>query len=347
MGLLMHDARKLDRATREELRRIAISRITAGEQQAAVARSLRVNRTTVVRWMMAYRRGGLAALKIAKGGGRPAKLTAKQQDQLRGIIIGKNPSQLGFGMALWTIPIVAQVIEKRFNVVLHETNVSRLLRRLGLTPQKPVRRAFQRNDLECVRWMRDEFPSVVRRAKRKQATLMFSDETGVHEDAPVGTTWAQKGTRPEVRVKGSRRRINVISAISPRGRLWFRCFQGTLTAPRFVAFLQALVRDVRGYIILVVDRHPAHRAAATRRWLAEHRSRIELHFLPGYAPDLNPDEHVWGYLKGLFRRDPLEADEKIDDAVEGAMSEIAADKELVRGFFGHPAVKYVRDALHW
>lgn len=343
----IRDARKLSHEALEELRRLGVSRVVAGESQAAVARSLQVTRTTVVRWMMAFRAGGEAALAARKSPGRPPRLTEKQRAKLRAIIVGKNPQQLGFGMALWSVRIVAQVIEHQFGVVLHETTVFRLLRSMGLVPRRPTRQAFQRDPEECRRWATETFPEIVRIAKRQQAILAFLDETGVHEAAPIGTTWGEKGTRPTVRVTGGRARVNVISTITTRGQLWFRCFRGTLTAARFIEFLRGLLRDVRGKIHLVLDKHPAHVAAATRRFLADKRHRIEVHHLPGCAPDLDPDEHVWSYLKGMFRHEPLQDDETLSAAVADAMNEIRADRKLVRSFFDHPAVAYVKDALSW
>ncbi len=279
--------------------------------------------------------------------GPQPKLSARQQERLRRIIVEKDPRQLQFAYALWTLPIVSQLITRLFGEVLHETTVSRMLHRMGLTPQRPARRAFQRDDEECRRWAHEEFPAIVRQMKRRQSTLLFADETGVHEDGPVDLTWALRGQRPVVRVTGQRRRVNVISAISPRGRLWFRCLEGTLNAQRFVAFLKALLRDVRGAIDLVMDRHPAHVAAATRRFIEEHRSRLRVHFLPGYAPDMNPDEHVWAHLKSMFRKEPILADEVLDEAVNDSMEQIRSSRALVRRFFDHPAVAYVKNALHW
>ena len=231
--------------------------------------------------------------------------------------------------------------------MLHKTTVARLLARLGLSPQRPVRRAFTRDDETCRRWAETEFPAVVRQMQQRQSTLLFEDETGVHEDGPVARTWGVRGQTPVVRVTGQRDRVSVLSAISPRGRLWFRCYRGTLNAPRFIGFLTALLHDVRGEIDLVLDRHPAHVAAATRRFVHEHRARLRLHFLPGYAPDLNPDEHVWAHLKALFRRQPLARDEDLGSAVGAAMTMIQEDRRLVRKFFGHPAVAYVKKALPW
>jgi transposase len=319
----------------------------SGRSQVSIASELDVTPATVCRWVAAYRAHGEDGIASTVAPGREPKLTDKQVATVRRLILGKNPRQLNFGPALWTLDLVGQVIQAKFQIVLHKTTVARYLHRFGVTPQKPVRRAFQRDDAECRTWMTSGFPAIVREAKRKQATLLFADETGVHEDHAVGTTWGERGKTPEVRVSGSRRRVNVISAISPRGRLWFRCYSGTLTATRYVEFVSDLLQDVRGKIILVHDRHPAHTAAAFRRFAATRASRLSVYELPSYAPDLNPDEHVWGYLKQTFRSDPMTTEDDLSQRVNSSMHAISADRDLVRKFFDHPEVRYVKDALKW
>lgn len=341
------DARSLDHATLEEMRRLAVSRVLAGERQTDVARSLQVHRCTVAKWVMSYRSEGEAGLESSRGTGRKPTLTARQTERLKRVILGKNPQQLNFGPALWTLPLVSHLIEKLFGAVLHKTTVGRILARLGLTPQKPIRRAFKRDDEECLTWMGREFPRIMREARKRQATLLFEDEAGVHEDGPLGTTWGSKGDTPVARVTGTRRRTNVISALSPRGRLWFRSYRGRLNAPGFITFLKALLHDFRKPVDLILDRHPAHVAASVRRFVHQNRRRLRLHFLPGYAPDLNPDEHVWGYLKGMFRRDPVHLDKDFGKVVTGKMKKIQRDRTLVRSFFENPEVKYVKEALGW
>jgi transposase len=297
--------------------------------------------------MKLYREGGEAALVSTKATGRPPTLTAKELDRLRRIVVGKNPRQMNLGPALWTLPLVQSLATKLFGVDLHKTTIARILHHLGLTPQRPVRRAYRRDDEACVRWMTEEFPRIVRTSKKRQSTLLFEDEAGVHEDGPLGTTWGTRGKTPVVGVTGLRRRINVISAVSPRGRLWFRCYRGRLNATSFIVFLKAVLKDVRGKIDMILDKHPAHVAAAVTKFVGKHSDRLRLHFLPGYAPDLNPDEHVWTYLKGMFRRDPIHADEDFDDAVEKSMLQVQSDRALVRSFFGKAEVQYVKQALHW
>ncbi|MDL1951239.1 hypothetical protein FBQ97_15680 [Acidobacteria bacterium ACD] len=131
------------------------------------------------------------------------------------------------------------------------------LHRMGLTPRKLTRRSFQRDDEARPSPATETFPAFVRGGRRRQLTLLFGVEAGANEDAPVGPTPGSKGDRPFMRRWGWRRQMNVISAVSPRGRLWFRCFNGTPSATVLVGFLGALIQDVRGRIVLVLDRRPA------------------------------------------------------------------------------------------
>ena len=341
------DARSLDHETLEEMRRLAISRILAGETQREVARSLQVHSQTVWKWVQWYRSEGEGGLASTTATGRPPSLTARQQEQLRRTIIGKRPEQLTLGGALWTIPLVGDLVAKKFGVVLHGTTVARILHRLGLTPQKPKRRAFQRDEDEVRRWMTTDFPNIVRSSKRRQSVLVFVDEAAIQENGPVGTTWGTQGETPVVPVSESRRRINLISGVTPRGQLWFGCYGGTLDAELFVEYLRDLRRTIRKPLDVILDRHPAHVAASTRRWVQDPARKMRLHFLPAYSPDLNPDEHVWSYLKGMFRREPVREKEVLLEAVENTMFNIQDDRKLVRSFFQHPEVAYIRKALGW
>jgi len=341
------DARCLERKTQEQLRFEIVRRRLAGESRKSIARSVQYSETRISTIMARYKNGGMAALASRKAPGAVPKLTVRQHERLRDMIVSKTPRQLKFAYALWTIPLVQELILRKFGVVLHETSVGRMLRRMGLTPQVPIRQAFARDEEACRQWATKTFPAIVRKVRRKQGVLLFADETGVHEDGPVGRTWAERGKTPVVRTTGGRQKVNVISAISPRGRLWFRCYTGNLNAPMFIAFLGELLHDVRGEIFLIQDRHPAHVAAKTKRFIHDHKDRLHVHDLPGYAPDMNPDEHVWSHLKGMFRYNPLKEDDDLAFAVQSNMKRIAARKALVRAFFDHPAVAYVKEALAW
>jgi transposase len=334
------------RAALEEIRRRAVRLVVKGKRKPGkVAKLFDVSPKTVSRWVNEFRRRGDVALKSQRSTGRPPALSKRELARLRRTIVGKNPSQLNFGVLLWTLPIIQQLVARMFGKELHATTIARYLNDLGLTPQRPLRRASQRNEADIARWVAEEFPRIAADVRRKQAVLLFLDEAGVHENGPLGTTWGKKGTRPIVRVTGNRGKINVISAVSPSGHLWFRCYRDNLDADLFVEFLTALLHDIRGEIVLVMDSHPAHVAEEACVFYAERHPRLQVELLPKYAPELNPDEHVWGYLKGMFRRDPLQWGEKIAEAVEAAMNEMKAKKSLIRALFGHPDLQYVEDNL--
>lgn len=334
------------RAALEEIRRRAVRLVLKnGRQPAQVAKLFDVLPKTVSRWACEARRRGEDALKSRKSTGRPPALSTTELKRLKRTIVGKNPAQLNFGVLLWTLPLIQQVVKKLFGKTLHTTTIGRYLDDLGLTPQRPLRRASQRNEADIAKWVAEQFPRIAADVRRKQAVLLFLDEAGVHENGPLGTTWGEKGKRPLVRLTGNRGKINIISAVAPSGRLWFRCYRDNLNAEGFVEFLKALLHDVRGEIVLVMDSHPAHVAEEAQVFYAERASRLQVELLPKYAPELNPDEHVWGYLKGMFRRDPLQEGEKLREAVDLAMAEMKNQRSLIRALFGHPDLAYIHESL--
>jgi transposase len=189
--------------------------------------------------------------------------------------------------------------------------------------------------------------AVAFRTPPKRKGFLTRRKTGIEENQPVMHTWGEKGKTPVVRVSGNRRKVSVISAISPRGRLWFRCHRGTLNAERYVEFIRDLLGEFTKKVVLVAGKHPAHVAASTRRFLETVKRRLSVHHLPSYAPELNPDEHVWAYLERMLRSDPVRDDERIDDRVEQNMRSTRALPQFLRRFFDDPNVRYIKDAVGW
>ena len=335
------------RAALAEIRRRAVRLVVRqGRKPSGVAKLFGVTPQTMSKWLAAYREKGDKGLQPRTGAGRPPALTKDELVNLRRTIVGKNPNQLNFGVLLWSLPIIVAVIHRMFGKELHSTTVARYLDQLGLTPQVPRRRSYSRDEREIRRWMVEEFPRIASDARRKQAVLLFLDEAGVHENGPVGTTWGKRGHRPIVSSSGNRSKINVISAVAPSGRLWFRCYKGNLDSATFIGFVRALLHDVRGDIVLVMDSHPAHVSEETMEFLAARMGRLQCELLPAYAPELNPDEHVWGLLKGMFRRDPIQRGERLDEAVDEVMRHLKGQRALIRALFGHPDLAYMNGPLN-
>ena len=338
------DGRTLGHDSLETIRRMAVRRVQAGELPSGVMRSFGFCRTTIYRWLRRMRTGGEAALRSRKGTGRPPQLTPRQKQAVRRWITGKDPRQYGFDFGLWTRRIVAELIAERFQIHLGVTSVGRLLAELGVTPQKPLRRAYERDPAAIERWKTEEYPAIRNRARRRGAELFVLDEAGVRSDVALARTWAPKGQTPVVPTSGQRQAVNAISAVNPRGAFWYDVFTGRLNATRFVECLRGFLRRRRAPVCLVVDRHPAHTAKAVARFIQEQAGRIEMYFLPGYAPDLNPDEFVWNHVKknGVAKK-PLKKNESLRARVDADLSAIKKRPRLVRSFFQAPSVAYILD----
>ena len=338
------DGRTLSHETSETIRRLAVRRVKEGEHPSSVIQSFGLCRTTIYKWLRAVRRGGEAALKARKHPGRKPRLTARQKLQVRRWINGKDPRQYGFDFGLWTRQIVAALIEQKFAVQLGVTAVGRLLAELDITPQKPLRRAYERDPAAIERWKTVVFPRLRARAKRVGAKIFFLDEAGVRSDQVLGRTWGLRGKTPEVPTSGRRQSVNAISAVNARGAFWYEIYTERLNALRFVEFLTHFMRRRPGRVFLILDGHPAHIAKAVAKYVQSLKGRLELHFLPGYAPELNPDEFVWNHLKsqGVSKK-PLRRDESLRSRVQTDLAAIKARPALVRSFFHASSVAYTRD----
>ena len=338
------DGRTLSHETSEQFRLRAVRRVREGEKPSAVMRAYGLCRTTIYKWLRAAKRGGENALKARKHPGRKPKLSPKQKLRVRRWINGHDPRQYGFDFGLWTRRIVADLVKEKFDVDLGVTAVGRLLSELDITPQKPLRRAYERDPVAIERWKTHEFPKLRARAKRLGAKIFFLDEAGVRSDQILGRTWGLRGHTPEVPTSGRRQSVNAISAVNARGEFWYEIYSDRLNATRFVALLRNFMKHRRIRVLLVLDGHPAHAAKVVAEYVQSLRGRLELHFLPGYAPELNPDEFVWNHLKrqGVSKK-PLRADESLRNRVASDLAQIESRPALVRSFFRAPSVSYTTD----
>jgi transposase len=287
-----------------------VALVSSGRTQVEVAGLLGVTRQAVGNWMRAHRRGGERALAAGKRGRRRGEKTALapcQQAQIAKAIREKNPDQLQLPGFLWTRALVCELIEQRFAIRITEKTAGRYLRRWGFSPQQPLRRAYAQSEPKVRTWLEQIYPQIERQARQDGAEILWADEMGMRSDHTTGTSWSPVGETPVVKGTGQRFKTNMIAAISNTGTLRFRVFEERFTGPLFLDFVKRLVRGAEGRkIVLIVDGHPAHRARIVRDWIARHPEQIELHYLPGYSPELNPAECLNQDVKAnaLGRRRP-------------------------------------------
>lgn len=338
------DGRTLDHKALEHLRRLAVKRVVEdGEPPSEVMRSLGLCRTSIYPWLREFQDQGWAALAERIAAGPEPKLAEKQRQQVRRWILGKDPRQHGFDFGLWTRRIVQTMIHEKMGIQLCLTSVGKLLASLDITPQKPLRRAYERDPAAVERWRQQTYPQLKERAAQRGAAIFFLDEAGFQSDPPLGRTYGLKGTTPVVKSSGQRQHLNVISAVQANGSFWAATYTGKLNAESFVEFLRDFMKG-RSKVFLVVDGHPAHRANLVKTYLATLHGRLELHFLPPYAPDLNPDEFVWNYMKqqGVSKK-PLKRNESLRQRIEQDLRSLYRNAALVASFFLAATVAYATD----
>jgi transposase len=288
------DARSLPAKAQEDLRRRVVDAVQKGLSQTEAARVFGVARGTVSRWMGLVERVGRRALKARRRGRPPVSRLAPHQAAaaVRTILSG-CPDQLSLPFALWTREAVQELLSRKFALQVSVWTVGRYLRAWGLTPQKPVRRAYEQNPAAIRKWLEEEYPAIRALARRFKAQIHWLDEMGLRSEHPAGRSWGRRGETPVVMGTGQRFRCNRISSITNRGRLAFMIFRQRFTARVFVNFLRRLVRltrKTRRKVFLIVDGHPVHKSRLVNRWLAEHAAQIQIFSLPSYSPELNPDE---------------------------------------------------------
>jgi transposase len=262
--------------------------------------------------------------------------------RLYALIAGRDPRQLQFEFALWTREMVREVIRREFGVALSVVSVGRLLRKLGMSPQRPLHRAYQQDPQAVERWKKETYPGIRKEAEAAGAVIYFADEAGIRSDYHSGTTWSPVGQTPEVKNTGARYSVNMISAVSAKGALRFAVYEGNTTAVTFIDFCKRLLHDAAGPVYLVVDGHPAHRATATKEFAASTGGRLRLIFLPGYSPELNPDEWVWKNVKhDRIGKTGVTSKADLKSKAIGALRRLQKRPGLVRAFFADPHLRYI------
>ena len=341
------DARKLSTEAQFEIRACAV-RMVCGEGYGKLeaAEALGVTRQNVGKWVRLYEEGGMAALKLGRRGRRPGakmRLEGWQCAVVVNMIRDSTPDQLKLPFVLWTAAAVRDLIVDQYGVTLPLRTMRRYLKRWGFTPQKPVRKAHRQDSEKVRKWLEEEYPRIARRAKLRGAEIYWVDETGITNHANSQRGYAPPGNTPELRQEGTTRKINMISGVSNRGSVRFMCYTSTMTQAKFILFLARLAESVGGPVTVITDNLRVHHGKKVATWIESTHHDIELEFIPGYSPELNPDEYLNRDLKKNVnaRRMPKTTSE-LKANVMSFMRSIQKRADRVLQYFKSQHVAYAR-----
>jgi transposase len=341
---IKRDFRTLTPATQAELRRVAVAMVRAGKTRIEAAQTVGVNRRFVGQWVKMAAQDGEAVLAGRRRGRRPGEqkaLSAVQEDRLRVLIARGCPDQFGLSFALWTRQAVRALIARETGVWLTLSVVGRYLRAWGFTAQRPARRATERQDEAVRAWLERTYPAIARKAQAQGCEIQWADETGLSSRANYGRSFAPRGHTPVIRRPGKRFSQSMISSLTNRGKLRFMIYEGALKAPIFLNFLQRLIREAARKLFVIVDNLPVHRAHRVTAWVQDHADRIELFYLPSYAPEHNPDEFLNNDLKQAMARRRTPRDKAaLKSGLTSYMRSLQRCPAKVRTFFQAPTVRY-------
>lgn len=330
---------------RYERRRTAIDALNRGEDLDDVAAVMDVPRRTLFDWVAKFRRGGEHALRDGAKSGRPRKADAKVLGWLYDTITMGDPRQFQLPYVLWTLGIIRRVLKQKHAIEMSKSGVSRLLKHLGLSPQRPIYKSYKRDPEEMKKYLDRTFPGLRAKARRIGAVIYFVDEASVRSDAHRGTTWGKIGQTPEVEDSGDRFSIRLISAVSPRGDMKFTTFTGWMNAPRFVDFLKKLHADTGRPIIVIADNASYHTSGLVKQYVKDSRGQVTVANLPTYSPELNPDEQVWNHAKSRLGKLFVATKDEFKAALFSIMMSIQRSIDLILSFFQLPDTQYAATAI--
>lgn len=334
------DGRKLDHQSLQTMRMQAIKAVKGGQTVASVASVMGMNIRTVFNWLSTYADGGQKALQAKPIPGRPPKVTGDEMRWIAQTVKDHTPQQLKFEYGLWTLSLIGELIRRQFGKSLSLASVSRVMRLLGFTPQKPLYQAWQQDAVLVEAWQKDTYPKIRAEARQVGATIYFADESGIRSDYHTGTTWSPCGETPVVTVTGSRFSLNMLSAVSPRGDFRFMVHEGSVNATVFREFLKRLMIGATKPVFVVVDGHPIHKAKRVMEYVESLAGQLKLFYLPPYSPQLNPDEQVWAHVKRQVAKRFVQDKENMKRLAIGALRRIQKLPNLVRSFFQQPECQY-------
>jgi transposase len=330
---------------RFEKRKAVVQAVQRGEAAATVARVHGIAVSNVFRWLSWVDAKGISGLREDARSGRPSKVDPTVMQWLYKVLTGGSPRQFYFEFALWTLAIVRSLLMDEKGIELNKSTIWRLMKKMGLSPQVPTYRSYRQNPKKVKYYLNQRYPKAVQWAKDNGAVMLFGDESRVRADGHQGTTWAPIGETPVIKDSGDRFGVNMISAVSAQGHMYFECFEEKMESQRFIGFLSNLREAVGKPILVVVDGGSYHKSKAVNEFLKTEGANqgIKVVILPPYSPELNPDEQVWNQAKSIIGKMSINSKKVLLEVVNETLSFIQESVDLVKSFFRLTGTKYAAE----
>ena len=300
---------------------------------------------TVRNTITLYEAGGWPAIKPAARGNKPGegrRLTPEQEATIRTTICDKRPEQLKMDFYLWSRAAVGELIRREHGIELGVRTVGKLLKRWGFTPQKPIKKAYEQRPEAVRQWLDEHYPAIEAQAKAEGGEVHWGDETALVNTDVRGRSYAPAGKTPVAyAVGGTRQKLSMIATVTNQGKTRWMIIDEAFNADRLIEFLDALIKDAKRKVFLILDNLRVHHSKPVKAWLAERKTQIEVFYLPSYSPELNPEERLNADLKqAMGKRAPVRTKAKLREAANEHMLMLDQSPERVRSYFQDPVVKY-------
>ena len=327
-----------------ELRKMIIRMLKDGKRGNEIAKELGVSEGHVSNVKKLYETGGAKALKPAKRGrpkGSYKILTSEQEREIMKISVDKHPKQLRFKECMWTRNNIRQLIKDKYDIDIKLSTLGYYLARWSFTVQRPVKRAYKQDEKKIDAWLNSEFPGITERAEKEDAEIFFGDETNIQNTANYARGYAPKGKTPVIQTEAQKLKIEMLSAISKRGKLHFLLYKNSMNSEKLIDFMSRLIKDSKKKVFLVLDNLRVHHSKVVATWVEEHKTEIELFFLPPYAPEYNPDELLNSDIKrNASAKQSPRSQEELETNVQNRLAYLSATPDHVASFFQAPYTCY-------
>lgn len=331
------------------LRRSIIRMSEKGFKCGEIADALGVSTRVISLTRKNYKENGLDGIAMKHRGrkaGEKRNLTKEQEKEIREIIVDKTPEQLKLKCCLWTRKAIRDLIQQKYTINMPLSTLGYYLERWGFSVQRPIKKARNQDPEKIDKWLKEEYPAIEKKAKDEKAEIYWGDETGIQNTANYLRGYAPIGETPVVEVESKKMKLNLLSAVSNQGKLRFTISKESVNANTLIDFMRKLVHDAERKVFLILDNLRVHHAKKVSAWLEKHKDKIEIFFLPPYAPEYNPDEYFNSDLKRSVGNRPMPKDDiQLESYARSFLKFDQLRPERVKSYFLSKHVLYASNAI--